>query len=114
MPIGVSAPRLFLPDSSRSASADARQRLAREQLAIHAAKLRAYEEDERLESRPDRPAAGQRTFEHWRGETLAMGILYEAAAVAFWRRVIDGTPPGMARTEGVERSETDRGHDGSS
>jgi hypothetical protein len=48
----------------------------------------AYEEQERLERRPDRPRRGQRTVEHWRGETLEMGLLYERAAVDFWTRVV--------------------------
>ncbi len=28
-----------------------------------------------------------RTVEHWRGATLPMGVLYERAAVAFWKGV---------------------------
>jgi DNA-binding PadR family transcriptional regulator len=65
----------------------ARVRLAEQQLAIHRAKLSAYEEDARLERRPDAAGPGYRTAEHWRGETLPMGILYERAAVAFWEDV---------------------------
>ena len=57
---------------------EARLRLAERQLAIHRAKLAAYREDERQERRPDRPRRGQRTVEHWRGETLPMGLRYEA------------------------------------
>jgi PadR family transcriptional regulator AphA len=76
--------QLFFADL---ASADARLRLAEQQLAIHRARLSAYEEDARLERRPGRSGAGQRTVEHWRGETLRMGLLYERAAVEFWTEV---------------------------
>jgi DNA-binding PadR family transcriptional regulator len=85
--------QLFFADL---ASPEARLRLAQDQLAIHRAKLDAYQQDERLERRPGRSAAGQRTFERWRGETLAMGLLYESAAVAFWSRVVEG-PAGSPR-----------------
>jgi len=85
--------QLFFADL---ASPEARLRLAREQLAIHQAKLAAYDQDERLERRPGRSLAGKRTFEHWRGETLAMGLLYESAAVAFWRRVVEGPAARLA------------------
>ena len=37
---------------------------------------------------PVRPRRGQRTVEHWRGETLRMGLLYEEAAVEFWTGVV--------------------------
>ena len=69
------------------ASGEARSRLAEQQLAIHRAKLLAYQEDERIERRPAGPRRGQRTVEHWRGETLRMGLLYEEAAVTFWTEV---------------------------
>jgi DNA-binding PadR family transcriptional regulator len=77
--------QLFFADLT---SAEARLRLAEQQLAIHRAKLAAYQEDERLESQPGRSSAGQRTVEHWRGETLPMGLLYEQAAVDFWTGVV--------------------------
>jgi hypothetical protein len=77
--------QLFFADL---ASADARLRVAEQQLAIHRAKLAAYEEDARLERRPDGSGRGQRTVEHWRGETLRMGLLYERAAVDFWTEVV--------------------------
>ncbi len=77
--------QLFFADL---ASAQARLRLAEQQLAIHQAKLAAYREDERQEGRPDRPRRGQRTVEHWRGETLPMGLRYERAAVDFWTDVV--------------------------
>ena len=76
--------QLFFADL---ASAEARLHLAEQQLAIHRAKLSAYQEDQRLERRPDGSARGQRTVEHWRGETLPMGLLYEGAAVDFWTGV---------------------------
>jgi hypothetical protein len=37
-------------------------------------------------------------LEHWRGETLAMGLLYESAAVEFWKRVIEGPAEGLQMT----------------
>jgi PadR family transcriptional regulator, regulatory protein AphA len=77
--------QLFFADL---ASDEARLRLAEQQLAIHGAKLAAYREDEREERRPDGPHRGQRTVEHWRGETLPMGLLYEGAAVEFWTGVV--------------------------
>jgi DNA-binding PadR family transcriptional regulator len=77
--------QLFFADL---ASDDARLRLAERQLAIHRSKLAAYREDERHERRPDQPQRGQRTVEHWRGETLPMGLRYEAAAVDFWSDVV--------------------------
>jgi PadR family transcriptional regulator AphA len=76
--------QLFFADLT---TPEARNRLAREQLAIHRAKLAAYQRDQSLERRPGRSDRGQRTVEHWRGETLAMGLLYEEAAVRFWDRV---------------------------
>jgi DNA-binding PadR family transcriptional regulator len=76
--------QLFFADL---APAQSRLRLAEQQLAIHGAKLAAYQQDQRLESRStDR---GQRTVEHWRGETLPMGIAYEAGAVSFWAGVAE-------------------------
>ena len=71
------------------ASDHARLRLAREQLAIHQAKLSAYEGDARIERRGGAVAPGLRTAEHWRGATLPMGVLYEAAAVQFWQGIVD-------------------------
>ena len=82
--------QLFFADL---ASAEARTRLATEQLAIHRAKLATYQQDAGLERLPGRSARGQRTVEHWRGETLAMGLLYEDAAVRFWTQVVTRAPP---------------------
>jgi PadR family transcriptional regulator AphA len=79
--------QLFFADL---ASPAARLRLAREQLAVHEAKLAGYQEDARRERVDGHAVRGQRTIEQWRGETLVMGQLYEAAAVRFWQRVIDG------------------------
>jgi PadR family transcriptional regulator AphA len=77
--------QLFFADL---ASDDARLRLAEQQLAIHRAKLAAYREAERQERSPEGPERGRRTVEHWRGETLPMGLLYEGAAVDFWSDVV--------------------------
>ena len=71
------------------APAESRLRLAEQQLAIHQAKLAGYQQDQRLEGRPGTPDRGQRTVEHWRGETLPMGIAYEAGAVSFWAGVAE-------------------------
>jgi DNA-binding PadR family transcriptional regulator len=69
-------------------SMETKVRLAEQQLAIHRAKLEAYRGDERLERRTRASGRGERTIEHWRGETLRMGLLYEAAAVDFWTGVV--------------------------
>lgn len=71
------------------APAESRLRLAEQQLAIHQAKLAAYQQDQRLERRPGTSDRGQRTVEHWRGETLPMGIAYEVGAVSFWADVAE-------------------------
>src|SRR6185436_4266168 len=76
--------QLFFADL---ASEDAKRRLAERQLAIHEAKLAAYREAERFERRADGSQRGQRTVEHWRGETLPMGLRYETGAVDFWTDV---------------------------
>jgi PadR family transcriptional regulator AphA len=81
--------QLFFADLT---SPDVRLRLANEQLAIHQAKLAAYQEDRVVERLRGRSDAGRRTVEHWRGETLAMGLLYEDAAVRFWTHVVDTNP----------------------
>jgi len=78
--------QLFFADL---APAQSRLRLAEQQLAIHEAKLAAYEQDQRLEGRAPLTDRGQRTVEHWRGETLPMGIAYEAGAVSFWAGVAE-------------------------
>ncbi len=68
---------------------ESRLRLAEQQLAIHRAKLAEYQRDQRLEDRPRASERGQLTVEHWRGETLPMGIAYETGAVSFWEDVAD-------------------------
>jgi hypothetical protein len=67
---------------------EARRRLAEQQLAAHAARLSAYEQEEREERGLDASKKGYRTIEKWRRETLRMALLYEAAAVAFWTEAI--------------------------
>jgi PadR family transcriptional regulator, regulatory protein AphA len=76
--------QLFFADL---ASDEARLHLAEQQLAIHRAKLLGYEAEQRIERGAEEPRRGQRTLEHWRGETLRMGLLYEGAAVDFWAGV---------------------------
>jgi PadR family transcriptional regulator AphA len=73
--------QLFFADL---APAEARLRIAEQQLTSHQARLDAYEQDLRIERGLDASRKGQRTMEHWRGETLRMGLLYETAAVEFW------------------------------
>ena len=76
--------QLFFADL---ASPESRLRLAEQQLAIHRAKLLSYQEDEQRQRHSGGLGRGQRTVEHWRGETLRMGLLYEGAAVDFWTGV---------------------------
>jgi PadR family transcriptional regulator AphA len=66
----------------------ARRRLAEQQLAAHAARLAAYEQEEREERGLDTSKKGYRTVEKWRRETLRMALLYEGAAVAFWTEAL--------------------------
>jgi PadR family transcriptional regulator AphA len=92
--------QLFFADLT---SPDVRLRLATEQLAIHQAKLAAYREDRVVERRRGRSDAGRLTVEHWRGETLAMGLLYEDAAVRFWTQVVERPmPPGTQDDRGLK------------
>jgi DNA-binding PadR family transcriptional regulator len=93
--------QLFFADLAPPA---ARLRLAEQQLAIHRAKLSVYEEDARLERRPEASGRGQRTVEHWRGQTLRMGLLYERAAVEFWEDVAE-KGPGLDEPSGVQGTE---------
>jgi PadR family transcriptional regulator AphA len=90
--------QLFFADL---ASVEARLRLAEQQLAIHRAKLLGYEGDEQRERRPGGLGRGQRTVEHWRGETLRMGLLYEGAAVDFWTGVAANARASAQRPWGV-------------
>jgi PadR family transcriptional regulator, regulatory protein AphA len=89
--------QLFFADL---ASTEARSRLAEQQLAVHAAKLAAYRQAARLERPVGAPRKGERTVEHWRGETLRMGLLYETAAVEFWTGIVQG--PSVAPTQPEE------------
>jgi PadR family transcriptional regulator AphA len=73
--------QLFFSDL---ASPGSRLALAERQLAIHETRLAAYREAEQFGRRSQRSSRSERTVEHWRGETLRMGLLYEAAAVDFW------------------------------
>jgi len=70
------------------ASPDARRRLAEQQLAAHAARLSAYEQEERNDQGLDANTRGYRTIEKWRRETLRMALLHERAAVAFWTEAV--------------------------
>ena len=76
--------QLFFGDLAPPAS---RLRLAEQQLAIHRAKLAEYQRDLGPDDRRAASARGHRTVEHWRGETLPMGIAYETGAVTFWAEV---------------------------
>ena len=76
--------QLFFADQG---SSETQGDIAREQLPIHRAKLAGYEREERLERGSKATDAGHLTLEHWRGQTLRMGVLYERAAVDFWEGV---------------------------
>jgi len=97
------------------APAESRRRLADQQLAIHQAKLAAYQQDQRLEGRPAMTDRGQRTVERWRGETLPMGIAYEAGAVSFWAGVADRAREAIGEdpisADGSRRPVSDGGSD---
>ena len=77
--------QLFFADQG---SSETRGDIAREQLPIHRAKLAGYEKEERLERGSEGTNPGYLTLEHWRGQTLRMGVLYERAAVDFWEGVM--------------------------
>jgi PadR family transcriptional regulator, regulatory protein AphA len=76
--------QLFFADQG---SSETQGDIAREQLPIHRAKLAGYEAEERLQRGFDGTSSGHLTLEHWRGQTLRMGVLYERAAVDFWEGV---------------------------
>jgi PadR family transcriptional regulator AphA len=82
--------QLFFTDL---APEESRLRLAQQQLAIHSAKLLAYQHEADAEAGSTELRRGQRTVEHWRGATLRMGLLYEAAAVDFWTELIAEAQP---------------------
>ncbi len=77
--------QLFFADLG---SSDAQDLIAREQLAVHQAKLIGYELDARRELPANGPPSTNRSVEHWRSRTLHMGVLYERAAVDFWAGVV--------------------------
>lgn len=79
--------QLFFADLEPSS---ARLAIAREQVSLHRAQLAGYEAGQRSEDAHDRLGGGTRTFEQWRGLTLAMGLLYERAAIEFWEGVVAG------------------------
>lgn len=64
--------------------------IAKQQLVLHRALLAEYEAGQRLDSGLNGSGLDTRTIEHWRGETLRMGLLYERAAVEFWDGVVHG------------------------
>jgi DNA-binding PadR family transcriptional regulator len=76
--------QLFFADQG---SSGARGDIAREQLPIHRSRLAGYEEEEQVERGSEGANDGHLTLEHWRGQTLRMGVLYERAAVEFWEGV---------------------------
>jgi DNA-binding PadR family transcriptional regulator len=79
----------------------ARQAIAREQLEVHRAQLAEYEAGQRLEESTSRHGSSTRSFEHWRGVTLPMGLLYERAAVEFWANVSSGV---VAEEQAADRA----------
>jgi PadR family transcriptional regulator AphA len=91
--------QLFFGDLASPAS---RLRLAEQQLAIHRQKLAAYREDLRLERQVSGSGRGQRTVEHWRGETLPMGVAYESGAVDFWTDVAARARASVGEGEGAD------------
>lgn len=76
--------QLFFADLGSSAAGAV---IAHEQLAIHEAKLVGYQEETRLEGRLATSTEDARRAKKWRGQTLRMGVLYEHAAVDFWKGV---------------------------
>ena len=94
----------------------ARLAIAKEQLALHRAQLAEYEAGQGFEDGRDRPDAGSRSIEHWRGVTLRMGLLYERAALEFWTGVATqvgiadlrrGTGSGAAQPQHHQQAERD-------
>jgi DNA-binding PadR family transcriptional regulator len=80
-------------------SAETPRIIIREQLAIHRAKLKEYEEraSARRSVRGTAGLAGP--LAEWHGHSLRMGTLYERAAVAFWEEMasetaVDAAAPG--------------------
>ncbi len=89
--------QLFFADMG---PAEARGDIAREQLPIHRARLAGYVAEDGIERGPGGTTAGHLTLEHWRGQTLRMGVLYERAAVDFWAGVVAGVTADEAGARG--------------
>jgi hypothetical protein len=68
-------------------SHDTRHQIATDQLAIHRGKLVGFEQDETSEVLHGEPPSSTDKPDHWRGQALHMGVLYERAAVDFWEGV---------------------------
>ncbi len=92
--------QLFFADLG---SADAQDLIAREQLAVHQAKLIGYELDARRELPANDSRGTNQSAEHWRSRTLQMGVLYERAAVDFWAGVVAHDDDGSASASNGER-----------
>ncbi len=82
--------KLFFADF---ASDEAKQRLADQQVAMHAARLSVYEQEAR-DVAHDQRQHRRRTIEQWRGAALRMATLHEAAMIEFWTGVAADTRPG--------------------
>jgi DNA-binding PadR family transcriptional regulator len=95
--------QLFFADLE---STTARLAIAHEQLEVHRAQLAEYEAGQRAEARIDGSGAVTRSLENWRGVTLPMGLLYERAAVEFWRGV-EGTVAAEETAADRARAEDD-------
>jgi PadR family transcriptional regulator AphA len=80
--------QLFFADLG---SSDAAGIIAREQLAIHEAKLKGYLEDQRLGPGGRATTPPDRTPKRWHRQSLRISVLYERAAVDFWEGVAAGT-----------------------
>lgn len=76
--------QLFFADLGPS---EARARIAEQQLALHQARLAAFEADLAAAHGPAARKTRNRSLERWRDETVRMGILYERAAIEFWSEV---------------------------
>jgi hypothetical protein len=76
----------------------ARLAIAQEEVALHCAQLAEYEAGQRADDGKGNGSTS-RSIEHWRGVTLPMGLLYERAAVEFWRNVAAGVVAEDAATD---------------
>ena len=89
--------QLFFADLE---SPTVRMAIADEQLSVHRAQLADYEAGREANGRPDGRGPTGRSVDQWRGVTLAMGLLYERAAIEFWA--------GVAAHEGAADTAADR------